>query len=100
ENLPCLMTSATNKVSVSPFKFKKMKNIRTNSMGRWAVMAVVLTLALFSCTDEEPGSSGPPIIERVRNTDPSTADSAFVSATLGSTLAIIGQNLSTTTEVY
>lgn len=69
-------------------------------MGRWAVMAVVLTLALFSCTDEEPGSYGPPIIERVRNTDPSTADSAFVSATLGSTLAIIGQNLSTTTEVY
>ena len=64
------------------------------------LMGLMFILGLVSCTDDEPGPSGPPIIERIRNTDPSTADSAFVSATLGSTLAIIGQNLSKTIEVY
>ena len=77
-----------------------MKNNIGKFKGHWAVAAFVLVLGMVSCTDEEPGSSGPPIIERVRNTNPNTADSAFVSATLGSTLAIIGSNLSTTTEVY
>lgn len=94
------MTLVTKEVAVSPFKLNEMKNIRGKFTTQWAVVAFVLALGLFSCTDEEPGTSGPPIIERVRNTDPTTADSAFVSATLGSTLAIIGQNLSTTTEVY
>src|SRR5690554_3465055 len=77
-----------------------MKNTIGKYKGHWALIAFSLVLGLYSCTDEEPGSAGPPMIERVRNTDPSTADSAFVSATLGSTLAILGNNLSTTTEVY
>src|SRR5690606_11939413 len=77
-----------------------MKNTIGKYKGHWALIAFSLVLGVFSCTDEEPGSSGPPVIERVRNTDPNTADSAFVSATLGSTLAILGNNLSTTTEVY
>lgn len=77
-----------------------MKNLSETFTVQWTIVAVVLVLGVFSCTDEEPGSSGPPVIERVRNTDPNTADSAFVSATLGSTLAILGQNLATTTEVY
>ena len=94
------MILVTKEVAVSPFKLKAMKNISGKFTAQWAVVAFVLALGLFSCTDEEPGTSGPPIIERVRNTDPTTADSAFVSATLGSTLAIIGQNLVTTTEVY
>ena len=77
-----------------------MKNTIGKYKGGWALIAFSLVLGLYSCTDEEPGSAGPPIIERIRNTNPNTADSAFVSATLGSTLAIIGNNLSTTTEVF
>ena len=36
----------------------------------------------------------------MRTTDPTTADSAFTSATLGSTLAIVGTNLLGTQQVY
>lgn len=64
-------------------------------------LTLVFAMGLISsCTEEDPSSAGPPIIERVRNTDPSTSDSAFVSASLGSTIVIIGQNLSATQEVF
>lgn len=55
---------------------------------------------LSSCQDDENAGAGAPIIERVRYTDPNTADSSFEKATLGSTLAIIGKNLATTEMVY
>ncbi|WP_332910433.1 hypothetical protein [Algoriphagus boritolerans] len=50
--------------------------------------------------EEEVINVGPPTIERVRTTDPTTVDSAFTSATLGSTIAILGTNLLGTQEVY
>src|SRR5690606_20408712 len=53
-----------------------------------------------ACKEEDEINVGPPTIERVRNTDPTTADSAFTSATLGSTLAILGNNLLGTQQVY
>ncbi len=46
-----------------------------------------------------PVASGPPSIQRVRLTDPSTTDSSLSQATLGSTLAIVGKNLVGATTV-
>lgn len=57
----------------------------------------LLTSSAFyfsSCNDEETG--GAPVIERVRLTNPATADSSLKRVTLGSTIAIVGKNLSTT----
>jgi hypothetical protein len=61
---------------------------------------LTLTVVLGACQEEDQISVGPPTIERVRTTDPSTADSAFTSATLGSTIAILGTNFLGTQEVY
>ncbi|WP_200979199.1 glycan-binding surface protein [Echinicola sp. 20G] len=80
-----------------------MNNNKTiiNQWGQYWSLLVMLGMVLcFSCTDDEDAVTGMPMIERIRNTDPSTADSSFVNATLGSTLAILGQNLGTTQEVY
>lgn len=54
---------------------------------------------LTSCNDDEENGAAP-IIERVRFTDPSTADSAFTKGTLGSTIVVVGKNLSNTLMVY
>lgn len=78
---------------------KIIKNIRS-SHSLLVASALVMVLALGACKDEDEINVGPPTIERVRNTDPTTTDSAFTSATLGSTLAIIGNNLLGTQQVY
>ena len=57
-------------------------------------------LFLTSCNNDEDVSGAAPIIERVRFTDPATADSAFTKGTLGSTLVVVGQNLASTSMVY
>ncbi len=76
-----------------------IKNIRS-SHSLLVASALVMVLVLGACKDEDEINVGPPTIERVRNTDPNTADSAFTSATLGSTLAILGNNLLGTQQVY
>ncbi|WPR77176.1 glycan-binding surface protein [Algoriphagus sp. NG3] len=76
-----------------------IKNIRS-SHSLLVASALVMVLVLGACKDEDEINVGPPTIERVRNTDPTTADSAFTSATLGSTLAILGNNLLGTQQVY
>jgi hypothetical protein len=55
-------------------------------------------LFFFACQDDD--NSRPPVIERVRLSDPSTAESSLEKATLGSTLAIVGRNLASTRAVY
>lgn len=66
------------------------------------VVASLLTLAigLGSCQEEDEISVGPPTIERVRTTDPTTVDSSLTSATLGTTLSIMGTNFLGTQQVY
>lgn len=76
-----------------------IKNIRS-SHSMLVASALLMVLALGACTEEDEINVGPPTIERVRNTDPTTADSAFTSATLGSTIAILGNNLLGTQQVY
>lgn len=63
---------------------------------------VTLVMALGSCQEEDENdiNVGPPQIERVRTTDPTTTDSALTSATLGTTLAIMGNNFLGTQQVY
>ncbi|PZX54846.1 glycan-binding surface protein [Algoriphagus chordae] len=78
---------------------KIIKNIRS-SHSLLVASALVMVLVLGACKDEDEINVGPPTIERVRNTDPTTADSSFTSATLGSTLAILGNNLLGTQQVY
>ena len=78
---------------------KIIKNI-SSSHSLLVASALVMVLILGACKDEDEINVGPPTIERVRNTDPSSADSSFTSATLGSTLAILGNNLLGTQEVY
>src|SRR3954471_10650985 len=53
---------------------------------------------LYSCTKENDylknnQAGGSPTIERIRLTNPTTKDSSLKQATLGSTLAIVGNNL-------
>jgi hypothetical protein len=78
------------------------KNINFLKSGQilFLLVGLVIGLGLVSCDPDDSDGSLPPVIERIRNTDPDTADSAFVSASLGSTLAIIGQNLGTTEAVF
>ncbi|MDR7130161.1 hypothetical protein J2X69_002509 [Algoriphagus sp. 4150] len=78
---------------------KIITNIRS-SHSLLVASALLMVIFLGACKDEDEIKVGPPTIERVRNTDPTTADSAFISATLGSTLAIIGNNLLGTQQVY
>ncbi|QDH80769.1 hypothetical protein FKX85_17675 [Echinicola soli] len=78
-----------------------MKNNHINKFNLLS-SALILAMALCSlaCQEDEDEVTGMPSIERVRYTDPTTADSAFSRATLGSTLAIMGKNLGTTQQVY
>ncbi len=77
-----------------------IKHINKSSHSLIVAGLLVMTGFLGACQEEDEISVGPPAIERVRNTDPTTADSAFTSATLGSTLAIMGTNLLGTQQVY
>ncbi len=74
------------------------KNKFSNSL--WTAIALLGVMALGACQEDDDLGIGMPIIERVRNTDPTTTDSSFTSASLGSTLAILGTNLKGTEQVY
>lgn len=77
-----------------------IKHITQSSPSVLVAGMLMATVFLGACQEEDEISVGPPAIERVRTTDPTTTDSAFTSATLGSTLAIMGTNFLGTQEVY
>ncbi|HSF55579.1 MAG TPA: glycan-binding surface protein [Algoriphagus sp.] len=79
---------------------KIINHIKQSSPSVLVAGMLVMTVFLGACQEEDEISVGPPAIERVRTTDPTTADSAFTSATLGSTIAILGTNFLGTQEVY
>lgn len=74
--------------------------LKNTSHAMIVASALLMVLCLGACKEEDEISVGPPTIERVRNTDPTTADSSFSYATLGSTIAILGNNLLGTQQVY
>lgn len=65
-----------------------------------AVLLVVLGISLVSCSSEEAATSRSPYISYVRITDPASSDSLLVEAGQGQLLALIGDNLQNTKEVW
>jgi len=84
-----------------------MKQIVVNTGSRISsrlLMFLLGSLFIFSACEKNDKdfareASGPPTIERVRLTDPTTKDSSLSQTTLGSTIAIIGTNLASATSV-
>ncbi len=64
-----------------------------------AALLVVLGTTVVSCSSEEAASRSP-IINYVRLTDPASSDSLLVEAGQGQLLALIGDNLQDTKEVW
>jgi hypothetical protein len=56
-------------------------------------------LAVVSCDDEETSSTGTPVIDYVRVTDPTASDSLLGSGYMGAMVAIIGNNLGGIREI-
>jgi hypothetical protein len=63
------------------------------------LLPLAAALAIMSCTDEEE-TSGAPVVDYVRVTDPNASDSLLGSGYMGSMVAIIGNNLSDIREIY
>ena len=84
-----------------------MKQIILNASNRISSQLLFFLLGslfiLSACekndNDDIRKASGPPVIERVRLTDPTTKDSSLSQTTLGSTIAIMGKNLASAQKV-
>ncbi|MDE6160971.1 MAG: IPT/TIG domain-containing protein, partial [Muribaculaceae bacterium] len=64
-----------------------------------AIFSAVALCQLTSCSDDD-SSTGAPVIECVRLTDPELADSTFTDGRLGQMILIQGRNLNNTLHVY
>src|SRR4051794_34954397 len=79
--------------------FQNFLNRLINNKVSCSLFLLLGTITLLvSCKKENDylannQADGPPTIERIRLTDPTTTDSSLKKATLGSTLAIMGDNL-------
>ncbi len=77
---------------------------RLNFKISFSLLALLLVTAvvpfLQSCEEEVERSSGTPMIKYVRLTDPDKSDSLLVSAFLGNTVALMGENLTNVKEVW
>jgi hypothetical protein len=62
------------------------------------VLIVMIGMFLSSCKKEE--STGVPSIQYIRITDPTKSDSLLASAYLGSTIAIVGNDLGSVKEIW
>lgn len=64
-------------------------------------LAVLTTAATFSsCEEEDVVNNGEPVIHYVRITNPESSDSLLVAGYLGNLVAIIGDNLGDTRELW
>ena len=72
------------------------------SIFSYMALSLVLALSIFSCEkeDNDLASTGTPVVKYVRITDPKAGDSLVVSAFMGSLIAIVGENLQTTRELW
>ena len=77
--------------------------LKYKSLNSFGLLFMLLGLFLLQSCDKNdvstPTASGPPTIQRVRLTDPTTKDSSLSQTTLGSTIAIVGTNLATAQKV-
>lgn len=61
------------------------------------LMAFVMSVVVVSCSDDETGA---PFINYIRVTNPAASDSLLISASQGQMIAIMGNNLQSTKEVW
>lgn len=72
----------------------------------YSLLLLMSTFMVYSCTEEITGpdvlaeKDGPAVIDYVRVTDPTVSDSLLDGAFLGSLVAIIGDNLGDTRELW
>ncbi|MDN3655153.1 glycan-binding surface protein [Ferruginibacter paludis] len=75
-----------------------MKNIK--KIKQLLILVIAMTGAFISCKKDEQPNNGVPRIQYVRVTAPESSDSLLVSAGQGNLVAIIGENLENTVEVW
>jgi Surface glycan-binding protein B xyloglucan binding domain len=68
----------------------------------YTALFIVLAVSIFSCKkeDNDEVSTGTPVVKYVRITDPKAADSLVVGAFMGSLVAIVGEDLQNTRELW
>jgi len=64
------------------------------------VAVAVASCFLTACKDEDNGSANTPVVRYVRSCDSAKSDSLITKASLGSTIAIIGENLGDVKEIW
>lgn len=76
-----------------------INNLKHTGWPLLLLLAILATSTVTSCKDDEKGN-GTPVISYIRVTDPALADSTFTDVNQGTTIAVIGENLSGVMEVY
>jgi len=81
---------------------KKLVNMKKNIVQTILFSAVIAMTAILasSCSNDNGGSSGTPYISYVRVANPASADSLLVAAGQGQLVAIVGNNLQNTQQVW
>lgn len=64
------------------------------------IALVMIGIIVTACNDDNEVNGGAPVIHYVRITDPASADSLLVAGQLGNLIAIIGDNLGNTRELW
>ncbi|WP_025765312.1 glycan-binding surface protein [Dyadobacter tibetensis] len=63
-------------------------------------LILMLTVLLGGCSDKDLPNQGEPLIEYIRVSKPESSDSLLIGASQGSLIAIVGQNLQDTREIW
>lgn len=82
---------------------KSILKIRTGALTNTILLAALLISILFQACqkdDNADASGGMPVVSYVRITDPLKSDSLVTHAFMGSTIAIMGQNLQDVDEIW
>lgn len=64
------------------------------------ILAIAMAVAFTSCKKDMPSNNGVPKINYIRVTLPESSDSLLIAASQGKLVAIIGENLQNTVEVW
>ncbi len=66
------------------------------------LMLATVLIGMMSCEKEDnsQASDGPPVVLYIRSTDPALSDSLLVGSFMGSLIAIVGDNLGETRELW
>lgn len=65
------------------------------------LLLISVTVGVVSCDKDEPlANNGTPVVHYIRSTDPGKSDSLIVGSFMGSLIAIVGDNLGGTRELW